>query len=120
MTPKMAAPRRLRTETPTEEARRVANFFLTLLPADEQARQTQRAHAGGYSWIGAAVVHVTGDDILMPSDAARLVHATADILRGWVRLGVLERTGRGYLVKDVYAAKATIVERRATRHVRSG
>lgn len=118
----MSAPpkkmRRVRTETPTEEARRVANYFLTLLPHEVQTLQIQRAQVAGYSWVGAVVVDVAADDVLGPSDAARLVHATSDMLRSWVRMGVLTRTGSGYRVADVYAAQAAVTVRRQTRRQR--
>lgn len=118
--PKMvAAARARRGETPTEEARRIANHFLTMLPNEVQTLQIQRAQIAGYDWVGVAIVTVTGDDVLRPSDAGRLIHVTAATLRKWVQGGVIARTGRGYRVDDLYAAKAAMIERRMTRNRRS-
>ena len=110
-----AASRARRGETPTEEARRIANFFLTMLPHDVQTQQIQRAQVAGYTWVGVATITVTGDDVLRPGDAARLVHVTTATLRKWVQARILSRTGSGYRVDDLYEAQATMVERRMTR-----
>jgi hypothetical protein len=102
-------------DTPTDRARRIANTLLALLPDDERARMTARAHALGETWLGTDLLRFTTDDLLPPRDAAAIVHATPDKLRSWVRMGVLARVGRCYRVGDVLDAAAEVRRRAARR-----
>lgn len=102
-------------DTPTERARRIANSLLALLPAEERPTWIKRAHELGETWLGETIVTHELDDVLTPADAGRLLAVTPAILRNWVRLGVLQRTGTGYTVKDLLDAAAEIRKRRVRR-----
>jgi hypothetical protein len=102
-------------DTTTERARRVANSLLALLPPDEAAIHIATAHRLGETWLGADLQRWMIDDVVPPSEAAGLVHATPAHLRSWVRMGVLTRTGRGYRVGDVLDASAKVHQLRRTR-----
>lgn len=102
-------------DTATERARRIANSLLALLPEQERAVWTARAHAVGETWLDRNLQRWTVDDVVPPREAAGLVHATPAHLRSWVRMGVLVRTGSGYRVGDVLDAAAAVHRRRRTR-----
>jgi hypothetical protein len=102
-------------DTPTERARRIANSLLMLLPAEERPVWAARAHAIGETWLGETLVRWTADDVVIPAEAARLVHKTTADLRKWVQMGLLARKGDGYRVGDVLDASAEAQRRRRTR-----
>lgn len=103
-------------DTPTERARRIANSLLALIADDvERKRAVEQAHRYGETWLGATLLRFTPDDVVRPAEAAGLVDVTPAILRNWVRLKVLYRTGDGYRVGDVLDASASIRRRRAVR-----
>jgi len=102
-------------DTPLERARRIANDLLALLSDADRHVAVVTARAVGETWLGASLLRWTNDDVIAPSEAAGLVHATPAHLRSWVRMGVLTRTGRGYRVQDVLDASAEVHKRRQTR-----
>lgn len=103
-------------ETPTEQARRIANHLLTLLPEPTRTQLVTQARAAGITWLGPTPVVYDDDEVLPPGEAAALVHRRPGDLRQWVAMGVLVRQGGGgYRVRDVYAAQAAIRARRTHR-----
>jgi len=93
----------------------VAYWLLLMLPEDERPAVVAGVHRLGETWLGERLVTWTDDDVVAPGEAAAMVAVTPDILRNWVRLGELRRTGSGYRARDVLDAAAAVRRRRAVR-----
>lgn len=103
-------------DTATDRARRIANSLLGLLPADERAQWTARAHALGETWLGEDLITWTPDEVVTTKQAARILHVKPGTIRKWHSLGYLPAKGRGrYVVADVLDCAA---ERRRNRQQR--
>ena len=70
-------------ETAVEEARRIANHLLALLPADARDRLTAQAHAAGMRWLGSSVVVYDDDRAVTTRVAAELVSVPESTIRRW-------------------------------------
>lgn len=109
-------------DTATDRARRIANTLLTLLPPNERDTWATRAHALGETWLGAALLRWTNDDILTTTEAAELIHVSPSTIRKWHSEGErglaprLPAHGRGrYRAGDVLDCAAARRRRRQTR-----
>lgn len=115
-------------ETAVEEARRIANHLLALLPSDARDRLTAQAQAAGMRWLGSSVL-VYDDDRAVPTRvAAELVGVPESTVRRWactrhpddpgrMLLPRHRRVGREmtYLVSDIKRAALVSEAGRRTR-----
>lgn len=92
-------------ETPAQRARHIANALLSMLPAEDRADMTVRAHALGQTWLGPTELAFDNDVVVDTDTAARIVHVRPSTIRSWRRRGHLKPVGPGrYRVADVLDA----------------
>lgn len=94
-------------DTPAERARLIANSLLSLLPEEDRAEMTRRAHALGQTWLGQDLLAWDNDDEVPTATAARIVHVRPSTIRKWRSRGHLKAVAPGrYRVADVLDASA--------------